>query len=445
MMKLFLLSYAVKGIKSIDKKTSLSFYNKTIKKDVDLQKYNMKGIYGMNGSGKSGIISSINVLKNLLMNSNYLNNPIVQEQLNSLIHKKLKELTLEVEFILKKEEKNVVFKYEIVLSKNSGGKYTIKLERFSEKKGTKDIYKTIYEVENGLISHLSLEEKLKELAYHKTMNLLDTSTLCVLFLERLIPLEVSLDTNDYFSIIVLYLFACNIHVYLENSDKHSIYCVKQSLKSESNEDNLNTLLTRLSAMDCDDINVLVCGELVVPKDIFEDFQKTIDQLFQFLKIFKSDLEGIEIEKKEERNHYVCSLVMIYDEYKVAAEYESTGVKKLVKLYTYLLEMVQGGIVFIDELDANIHDVYLCALLEYLMEYGKGQLCFTSHNIGPMDILRHNKKSIDFLSMDHNIYPWIKSGNYSPAMLYRNGMIEGSPFNVDAIDFIGVLGKNTSEE
>lgn len=98
-------------------------------------------------------------------------------------------------------------------------------------------------------------------------------------------------------------------------------------------------------------------------------------------------------------------------------------------------MVEGGIVFIDEFDSNLHDVYLCALIEYLKEFGDGQLCFTTHNVGPMDILKNNKNSIDFLSINHKVYSWKKSGNYSPSNLYRNGMIEGSPFNVDAIDFI----------
>ena len=73
-----------------------------------------------------------------------------------------------------------------------------------------------------------------------------------------------------------------------------------------------------------------------------------------------------------------------------------------------------------------------------MEYGEGQLCFTTHNIGPMDILKTNKKSIEFLSVDHSIYSWVNNGNYSPSKLYRNGMIEGSPFNVDALDFLGVF-------
>ena len=136
--------------------------------------------------------------------------------------------------------------------------------------------------------------------------------------------------------------------------------------------------------------------------------------------------------------------MVYDDYRIDSEFESTGIKKLIKLFAYLKEMVNGSIVFIDEFDSNLHDVYLCALLEYLMEYGEGQLCFTTHNVGPMDILKQNKMSIDFLSEDHKIYPWTTNGNYSPSKLYRNGMIEGSPFNVDSIDFIGAFGSGKED-
>lgn len=63
----------------------------------------------------------------------------------------------------------------------------------------------------------------------------------------------------------------------------------------------------------------------------------------------------------------------------------------------------------------------------------------------MDILKQYNKSIDFLSEDHKIYPWTKRGNYSPSKLYRNGMIEGNPFNIDSIDFIGVFGFDEEDE
>ena len=121
-----------------------------------------------------------------------------------------------------------------------------------------------------------------------------------------------------------------------------------------------------------------------------------------------------------------------------SETEAATIKSIKDVFTKAKENAPS-IVFIDEFDSNLHDVYLCALLEYLMEYGEGQLCFTTHNVGPMDVLKQHKKSIDFLSSDHKIYPWKTNGNYSPSKLYRNGMIEGSPFNIDSIDFIGAFG------
>ena len=133
--------------------------------------------------------------------------------------------------------------------------------------------------------------------------------------------------------------------------------------------------------------------------------------------------------------------MKYDGYKIDSEYESSGIKKLIDLFDYIKKMNDSGIVFIDEFDANLHDVYLCALLEYLSEYAEGQLCFTSHNIGPMRVLKSKKRSLDFLSVDRTIYSWSASGNYSPTTLYCNGMIEGSPFNVYMTDFLGVFDES----
>lgn len=193
------------------------------------------------------------------------------------------------------------------------------------------------------------------------------------------------------------------------------------------------------------VDVVSVDQNIVSKHEYKDFEKTISKLAEFLRIFKADLKGIEIDKKENHDVWICDLVMNYETYNIHAEYESTGIKKLIQLFVYLREMVKGGIVFIDEFDSNLHDVYLCALLEYLAEYGEGQLCFTTHNVGPMDILKQYNKSIDFLSEDHKIYPWTKRGNYSPSKLYRNGMIEGNPFNIDSIDFIGVFGFDEEDE
>ena len=68
----YLLSYKVNGIKNIDKDVKLEFYKKTIDKEFDPKEYNVKAIYGENGTGKSAIITSVKVLKNLMLNRYYL-------------------------------------------------------------------------------------------------------------------------------------------------------------------------------------------------------------------------------------------------------------------------------------------------------------------------------------------------------------------------------------
>ena len=104
MNKFFLVSYRVKGIKNFEEEVSLSFYKKTITKPIDTGNYNVKGIYGMNGSGKSAIISSVDILRNLLINENYLNNPIVQSSLDEIINKKIEELHIGTKFLVKVSE-----------------------------------------------------------------------------------------------------------------------------------------------------------------------------------------------------------------------------------------------------------------------------------------------------------------------------------------------------
>ena len=101
MKDIYLTNYSVNGIKTLDKTVSLSFYKKTINKEPDTQEYNIKGIYGMNGSGKSGIVTSVEILRNLIIDTGYLNNPVAQKHLDAIVNKKVGELSIEAEFIAK--------------------------------------------------------------------------------------------------------------------------------------------------------------------------------------------------------------------------------------------------------------------------------------------------------------------------------------------------------
>lgn len=458
MKDIYLTRYSVKGIKTLDQLISLSFYKKTISKNPETQDYNIKGIYGMNGSGKSGLITSVEILRNLIIDPMYLNNPIAQKNLDAIINKQTNNLFIEAEYMVNIRERPLLFRYGVILDRAVSGNYIISHEYLSVKNATSrsESMDTLYEVSNGEI--VSMFEKkaqsdLSDKIRSKTMNLLETATMGALFYAKF--LLSALKKKEYhknilwIGLYLLYFFGKKLHVYLDQSDDHRNYVAKNALESyddsEKYRDAINMLTKSLLKMDNDYLNVFSVTGNIVSKSMYTNFEKAVNKLYDFLHIFKSDLQNIEIDKKENHEFWVCNLIMVYASYKIHAEYESTGIKKLIRLYAYLKEMVDGGIVFIDEFDSNLHDVYLCALLEYLMEYGQGQLCFTTHNVGPMDVLKQRKKSIDFLSENHKIYSWKTNGNYSPSKLYRNGMIEGSPFNVDSIDFIEVFGSGGEDE
>ena len=65
-------------------------------------------------------------------------------------------------------------------------------------------------------------------------------------------------------------------------------------------------------MDTVMLNVIMVAENVVSKDRYERFEAMVANLYEFVHIFKSDLKGIEIDRKENQGTYICSLVMVYD-------------------------------------------------------------------------------------------------------------------------------------
>ena len=447
MKHIYLVNYRVKGIKTLEEEVSLSFYKKTITMPLDTKEYNIKGIYGINGSGKSGIVASADILRNLLLDDGYLNNPMVQKNLDAIINKKSKELFIGADFLAEYKEKTYLYRYGILLKKTVTDKFAISSEKLSYRLATskKDDFNSLIEVKNGIIDYIDIkdDEELKNTFIQNTLNLLSMATVSSVFLDKMYPYEEQIsDIISLDGVLLLIHLGIRMKVYMDQSDNHIDYLLKNMLmytmESDKDDTYIDSLRKGALRLNRSSIDAISGGTDLIDKSMYKLYEKKVKRLKEFIKIFKPDLTDISIDRKEDGDNYVCNLNMVYGDYVVHTEFESTGVKKLIRLFDFLQNMVQGGIVFIDEFDSNLHDVYLCALLEYLMEYGKGQLCFTTHNVGPMDVLKRNKKSIDFLSIDHKIYPWTTNGNYSPSKLYRNGMIEGSPFNVNSIDFIGIF-------
>lgn len=191
---------------------------------------------------------------------------------------------------------------------------------------------TIFEVDNGEI--ITLIEEVGRQKFHndfinKTKNLLLMSSACSLFVEKFLLSVINIDEYSFVRecLFQLFSFGMKLHVYLDQSDNHREYVAKNALQcsegAERNKNEINYIISNLLRADNDWLDVISITHNYISKEVYKTFEKMVNKLYEFLKIFKSDLQGIEIDKKENRDKWVCDLVMVYDSYKIHAEYESS--------------------------------------------------------------------------------------------------------------------------
>lgn len=443
-MKFFLLKMCLSGIKNIEKEIEINFYKNTLNKKFDASNSHVKAIYGSNGAGKTGVMYAVDIYQNLVLNQNYLSVCNNDGRLDCLINKNTQEFKINMVFLcMLQSGVNRVFSH-LIRIKKINSEFKIVEEKLSELSGLNinnlQKYSTVYHIVDGRIEELLKKCEFVEELKLKTMNLLSSKSFACAAIRPCLPdNDKEIDTRLLYPSLFLVNFVLSITVVLQGSDRFIDYnevieqfntMVNQHTENEDEAVSPNTFRgNKLHYLETQR----------VLKTQFEEHEKYIHNLSLFIKVFNDDLEKIEIKKDENGDYYECENIMVYKNKRISEKYESTGIKKLIKLYSALCELDKGNIVFIDEFDANLHDVLLEKLVQYIMQYAKGQFIFTTHNLGPMDVLQSAKNSIDFLSSDSRLVSWTKNGNYTAASQYRKGLIKYSPFNIEPFSFLGVFG------
>ena len=434
-MDFYLLEFKLNGIKNIEKEIAISFYKQDIRK-FNRENYNVKGIFGRNGIGKTAVIKGIEILRNIVLDSDYL--ILKSGLLNEIINKKLKECYLSAEFlVVDKNNKKHIFEHSINL-KIENGKIIITKEIINKKKlDRKEILKTLI-IENGKINknksnyfkNLDEIEKL-------SMNLLDRKSIINLIMNNIYENygemkieDIGKENLDFIHMHILY-HTINIFTHVED-EYYKIFSPKITDEKWFNE------------VFFDLMNREGRNKKFIFKDRIEDLEKNLNKKEKFLKLFNPELNKIEFKKKDyDQDYYQIEYIFCYKDYKINFEYESMGMKSLFRLFNVLDTLNNGGIVFVDEIDMSIHDLYLNRLIEFFAENGKGQFTFTAHNTSILDTLKKYKNSIDFMTEYQEIKPWIKNGNYSPRKQYLEGMLPNMPYNIEYYDFFEIF--TTSEQ
>ena len=441
-MKTWIIRFTTKGIKNIDKLTSVNFYNNSVSKGktIDLEKKNLKGIFGINGAGKSAYVLAVDIYNSITTKSDYLVQDFNKNLLNELINKATKELFLENVFAVSKEDDfdkvEEVLKHTVVIY-SSVNEFNQKVYRISEKleklRGNtiNSNYEEIYNVNDG---KLTVSDKCidSDLFKDEYSNRLDQSTLSSYLLNSLAKKNTDEELGK--GSLLLYLFytyfnANSTKCFIDNDDIHDGIRFNDIAISNA----------KISKMFDNYIVTFRINGDIISRDDFDKYQAQVESLKRFIQILKPNLKDIRVDYRIDGDNYRCNKIFVYDDYEVDEEYESTGIKRIVKMYAYLNLAMKGYKVFIDELDANISGVFLDRLLEFFAENGQGQLCFTSHNIMSMNILKQYKNSITVFGETGKVVNVVKNGHYQPVNLYYEGFVEDSPFNINSFDFYKSFG------
>jgi len=441
-MSVFIKEISFKGIKNLKDKTIIQFSKKDIKKFSEVSGNNIKAIYGPNGSGKTAIVHGFDILKSLVVINNYLQDSDHTMRLYELLNKanKDKQIDLSISFLHADDNQPIKnYNYHITLTCVNQS-FEITYEKFSVKDNEYATEKVIFEVVDAVIKQYNLK-------YEKTVftNLLNKRTLPNILLSIYSNFDNNEDDNkkiwlkDIETIDALYSLIFDTKVILDDKNEH------QTVVSPSSH--LNFTAEQFIDMRNQNIKDIKLG---VSTKVVKEYQlkmikseKTNKE--KFLKVFKPSIKRIEIKEQLKVKHkikgsdlYTINEFIDYGDFKLDTEFESIGIKKLLSLYDAIKHLQGGGIAVIDELDSHINDIYLIKLIEYISEFTKGQLIFTTHNVSPMDILKSKKYSIDFMAMNGKVTSWTQVGNYSPSKLYQKGMISGLPFNLKKEDFLSVF-------
>lgn len=430
-MQSFLISTTVKGIKGLSKPVTIRFVkNKSVKNVFDTTD-RVRAIYGPNGCGKSSFIYGNYLALRFLIYKDFI--PTMGDYyLNQLLNRKDPIFTYSCDFAVAAEEDDTkYYRYGFEINGVDPSNQYVSYERFQRIHYKENRLETIFETTEGNIVTIKLSHYDSTTIIQKSLNVVRTQSLLPILLRMAKEQNFSFQKEE--DLKALLWFAASTSVALQYTDLHP-----NLLSSDSPYISLEGVPTISNNVENSEAIEMRGGYVMVPKSGFDTFEKAIKSKSEFIKLFKQNLKGIVIDKKDYGEKYACRLIMDYGDFSIEQSFESSGIKRLINLYDAVARIAEGYTVFIDEIDTGISGVYLSKLIDYVNQYTKGQLCFTAHTLDPMFVLADKSKSIYFMDGDGKTTPWTKNSHYMPYKLYPEGMIGNITFNIEPEDFISIF-------
>ncbi|WP_244834703.1 AAA family ATPase [Clostridium sp. BJN0001] len=402
----------INNFKNVEK-GSIAFQNfNNIKKNMETYLSDVLGIYGQNGSGKTALVDSMALLKEV-MSGNKLNKNII-----NLINSKSDAATLEFTFLIKhKNEKFLVYyTFEIRKRKRDGVVDTNKAEEISIEISKESLcYSSLvdgkwknkikiieYDVDdNSVFKPICRYNELINLDEENGINLRvakkfaqKDSTSFIFNKESIKVFENFKSTTDYTNVIKSLNYFAQVNLFTIKNDHLGIINMSQLMPFSFRLENTDGVVAGNVAIELFETSVIPTESYTLINRVIEQINIVINAIIPGLQIeminygdqlLEDGSKGVKIELTSARRN----------ERPIPLKYESDGIKKIISILSAMIAMYNNSSIclVVDELDAGIFEYLLGEILNVLEENAKGQFIFTSHNLRALEKL--NKDSVIF--------------------------------------------------
>lgn len=360
------------------------------------------GIYGQNGSGKTSIIDSAEILKSLFKGEK------LTSEVLEFISKNSDYMSITVTLYIENNSEIKLLEYYVKILKSVTIENGISHEKpeIYESLKIKEYTSNRWESKKILIQNNEID--IKPASLIKNSNLIDLNVAKILnkksassFIFSVELMDILMAKQEIFSPLIE-----NIS-FLKNYGVKNLYIINNRDSSLINANILipinfrhqeNNLFSQGAIpISLNETTFLREKELKLVQDVVNQMNIVLESLIPNLNIrikeFSKDLD----KEMSEGTH--IKLVSFRNGMEIPLKYESDGIKKIISLLGTLIVVYNDPsfTLFIDEFDAAIFEYLLGEILHIIEKFAVGQLIFTSHNLRPLEILE--KKHLRFTTID----------------------------------------------
>lgn len=367
-----------------------------------IDKKDIVGLYGQNGSGKTALVEALDILKNVIRGV------AVPFDVYAGILSRENPTVITTDFFIARDKKKYKATYEAYLRANDDLK---KIEIFKEKltywtrgstwKAERDItFENPYYEDMDLLS----QQKLSIESEHKS-NFEDIPFL--LSIQNLALIS----AQNYRSVLFNSNVLKGIRELKETDETIAFRDVIIGIMQFGTVDLNVVKVQQLGTINCNQmipVNVHRETEMAITQEVisldiagvwefdaayFEQVKATIEAINIAIRSIVPNLQ-IELKKRTELEQPDGTKKVQVDVYsnrngkKFLIRYESEGIKRIISILNYLISVYnnEGVCLVVDELDSGIFEFLLGELLGMMSKEMKGQLIFTSHNLLILEML-----------------------------------------------------------